>query len=1092
MTHRTSVRLSKLSLALVAVLAAAPAFAQSTSAGVGGHVVAADGQPVAGAEVTITHVESGTTSRAVTDASGNYSARGLRVGGPYTITITKAGTGASSEDNVYLALNQVADVDATLNADVTTLGEVTVVGTAGSDLFSPDKMGTGSNVTRDQIEALPSATRNIQDFIRLDPRIAQVSKADGAISAGGQNTRYNAIRIDGVSAADPFGLESNNLPTERQPVSMDAIQEINIDLANYDTTITGGTGAVINAVTRSGTNEFHGSAYYDVRDKDWVREELDGVKFNGFDKEETWGATLGGPIMKDKLFFFANYEKYTRSAPGTSLTETPYGRGFITDADIARVQAAAQGYGFDAGSLSLPDSSKTETEEYAVKLDWNITDDHRATLRYNNFEQNVVRFPLISSSGVSLSTSWYELPKTYETWVGELFSNWSDNFSTEFKLSRKDYAATRNPVANLPQIQIRGYGPSNQSLYFGTEQNTHVNIVKTQEDTFFGAGTFYVGDHTIKGGLDYTTSDILNFFGRNLNGVYVFNNIADFENNRPTSYIVRAPRPDGGSIADVPARYTIKNTGVFLQDSWAVNNNLNMMFGVRIDMPDFSEQKLHNQLVEDTYGYDNTNTVSDDLVQPRFGFNYTFDSERPTQLRGGVGLFGGAAPNVWLAGTYQNTGLNYVEYSVFNPADLVGTFTPNVDPPYVPATGTNPACTPVATLPNCPRANVDIAEPGLQLPSVWKANLAFDHELPWYGIVASAEVLLTDVKDGIYFERLDLFDANGNGATAIGQDGRPIFWNSFGLDPANSGNFGMSAGTKGAQVKNYRPNGIGDVMLMRNTSKGKGSQLTVSLNKPMANDWGWMAAYTRTSAKEVSPLTSSQNTSNWSGTLINAANENISYNSRYAIKDRFSGNLTWQHAFFGDNMTRVGLVYEGRSGRPFSYIFFNDINGDGANTNDLFYVPSGPGDVLFRPTSTQTSAQVEASFFEWLDAHPDLKAYSGRIAPANEFRTGFVHNFDLRISQEIPSFFEGHKAEIALDVMNIGNLLNSKWGRIQDYGFFSTARVADYAGIDPATGKYVYVFTGSTDEPGIQENNNDKGNTAVSRWSVMASIRYSF
>ncbi|MGV8932657.1 MAG: TonB-dependent receptor [Luteimonas sp.] len=1081
------IRFSKLTLGLVIALAAAPVFAQSTSAGVGGVVTSADGQPVVGAEVTITHVESGTVSRANTDASGRYIARGLRVGGPYSITINKAGAGTDTEENIYLALSQVNTVDATLKNDVTTLATVQAVAAAGSEIFSANKMGTGTNVSREQIESLPSANRNIQDYIRLDPRIAQVSKADGAISAGGQNTRYNAIRIDGVSAGDPFGLEPNNLPTERQPVSIDAIEAINIDLANYDTTITGGTGAVIDAVTKSGTNEFHGSVYYAYRDKDMIRKDLRGVEFNGFNDERTYGGTFGGPIIKDKLFFFANYEKYVRSSPGTGLSETPYGKGFITDGDITAIQNAAKTYGFEAGSLSLPASSKTETEEKAIKLDWNINENHRAALRYNKFEQSVLRFPLIDKSRVSLSSSWYALPKTYETIVGELFSDWSDNFSTEFKVAHKKYDAIRTPFSNLPQIQIKGFGPNSDSVYLGTEQNTHVNIIGTKETSFFGAATWYAGDHTVKGGVDYSKSDILNFYGRNLNGAYVFNNVADFQSNAPASYVVRAPRPNGGSYADIPAEYTLKNTGVFLQDTWAINYNLNVSFGVRVDIPDFSEQKLFNPLIQQTYGYDNTNTVDSKLVQPRLGFNYTFDSDRPTQLRGGIGLFGGAAPNVWIAGSYQNTGLNYVEYTVKTPADLAGRFTPGINPPYIPSTGTDPACVPVATKASCPRANVDIVEPGLKMPSVWKTNLAFDHELPWYGIVASAELLLTDVKDALYIERLDLFDGNGNGATAIGQDGRPIFWNANGLNPNNSDRFGMTDGKKGAGTKNYRPNGIGDVMLMRNTSKGKTNQLTVSLSKPMTSDWAWSAAYTHTTASEVSPLTSSQNTSNWGNTLIGTANENASYNSRYAIKDRFTGTLNWQHKFFGDNKTSVGVFYEGRSGRPFSYIFFNDTNGDGANTNDLFYVPNGPGDVKFTG-----GVAMEQSFFAWLDQHPELKRFQGQIAPANEFNAKWVNNFDVHVAQEIPGFMKGHKAELALDIMNIGNMINKNWGLIDDYGFYSTARVANYAGIDPATGKYVYNFTGTTDTSEIQENNNDKGNTGVSRWSIQASFHYRF
>ena len=1093
MKHPNRARLSKLSLGLMVALAAAPVFAQSTSAGVGGQIVSAGGQPVAGAEITITHVESGTVSRAVTDASGRYNARGLRVGGPYTIVVNKAGEGSKTEENVYLNLNQINTVNAQLNNSVTTLDSVQVVGVSGGlDVFSANKMGSGTNINRAMIDALPSANRNIQDYIRLDPRISQVSKADGAISAGGQNTRYNAIRIDGIGAGDPFGLESNNLPTERQPVSMDAIQEINIDLSNYDTTIYGGTGAVINAVTKSGTNDFRGTIYGSYRDKDMVRTRLDGDKgdFAGFKDEMTYGMTFGGPIVKDRLFFFANYEKYERSAPGAALGDTPYGSGRITDAHIKQVQDFMAGKGYDIGGLSAPDS-KTEIEEYAVKLDWNINEDHRAALRYNKMEQSVMRFPGMASGTVSLSSYWYAQPKTYETWMGELFSDWSDNFSTEFKVSHKDYAASRVPTVNMPQIRINGFGSSSTGLLFGTEQNTHVNLVESKELSAFGAATWYVGDHTVKFGFDYSKNDLMNFYGRNLNGVYEFNSLADFLAGKVNRYQLRAPRPNGGSISDIPATFTLKNTGVFVQDTWAINDNLNLMFGVRVDIPDFSKQGLYNPRIEQLYGYDNTVLPDSKLVQPRFGFNYTFDSDRPTQLRGGVGLFGGAAPNVWLAGAYQNTGLNYVEY------DLKGAQAPAFNPAVPPSTA--------GLTPGSARMNLDIIEPGTRLPSVWKANLAFDHELPWYGITASAELLFTKVNDGLYFERLDMMSP-----TAYGLDGRAIYWNARGRDYKNArldttgsnpsgNNFGMVSGTNGAGDRANRPSDIGDVILLRNTSKGRSSQATFSLAKPLVENWGWTLGYTYTAAKEVSPLTSSQNTSNWNNTLSFNSNDNVAYDSRYAIKDRLTGTLEWKHAFFGDYATRVGMFYEGRSGRPYSYIFYNDVNGDGASTNDLFYVPSGYGDVLWtgRPgngttTPAWTPAQMEKAFFDWLEQTPELAAFKGQVVPANSHRAKWVNSFDVRVSQELPGFFKGHKTELSLDIMNIGNLLNKKWGLIDDYGFYSTRRVANYAGIDPATGKYIYSFTGSTDNSQIQENNNDKGNTAVSRWSVMVGFKYKF
>lgn len=1070
MSSKHRVRLSRLSLGLIVALAAAPAFAQSTSAGVGGQVLGPNGQPVIGAEVTIVHTESGTVSRATTDASGRYNARGLRVGGPYTITINKAGEGTKTEDNVYLNLNQVNQVNAQLSGDVATLGTVVAYGTAGAgvDVFSATKMGTGSNVTREVIEALPSATHNIQDYIRLDPRISQVSKADGAISAGGQNTRYNVIRIDGLSVSDPFGLEANNLPTERQPVSMAAIQEINIDLANYDTTITGGTGAIVNVVTKSGTNEFSGEVYGSYRDGDWVRSNLRGVEFNGFEDEKTYGAAFGGPLIRDRLFFFANYEKNTRSSPGVSAGGTPLAAGRITDADIAQVQQIANGYGLPAGSFDEV-ASRTEMEEYALKLDWNINEDHRAMLRYSNFDQTQPRFPQITNSSVSLNSFWYDQVKTFDSWAGELFSDWSDVFSTEFRVSNREYTSVRAPYVEAPQIRVR---KGNDSIYLGTEQNSHTNVLETSQWSASLAGYFYAGDHTLKFGADYEYNDIFNFYGRNLFGVYDFPSIEAFAAGTPSSYQLRVPSAPGS----IPAEYKSQNLGFFVQDTWAATYNLTLTYGLRWDRPSWSSQQVFQPRISQLYGYDNTVTAGKSLMQPRFGFNYTFDTDRPTQLRGGVGLFQGAAPNVWLSGVYSNNGANYLEYDLRNPGAILA---PGIDAynPYVPTTG-----------PAAGRLNVDILEPGFRQPSSWKANLAFDHELPWYGIVASAEYLYTKVNDAVYFERLDI-----GSPTRVGQDGREMFWNAAGYDPtranvdSRTGIRSIQNGSNGVGNRAGRPGDIGDVLLGRNTSSGYSSQATFALQKPFNDsDWNWSLAYTYTNAREVSPLTSSQNTSNWNNTLSFQANDPMSYNSRYAIKDRFSAIVSWQHAFFGDYKTKASMFYEGRSGRPYSLVYYNDANGDGAGTNDLFYVPNGPGDVLFTG-----GAAMEQAFFAWLDQNPQVKSYQGGTAPANAFRSEWVNSFDVRLAQELPGFMEGHSSEISLDIFNIGNLINSDWGLIDDYGFFSTQRVANYAGIDPATGKYVYDFTGG-DNTSIQENNNDKGNTGVSRWSAMLSFRYRF
>jgi outer membrane receptor for ferrienterochelin and colicin len=1063
MTKRLTMRL--LPLMLSSLFAVSGAYAQNTSATLGGTITDAQGKPASGADILITHSTSGTVSRVTTDAAGRYTARGLRVGGPYVVSITKGGE-TEIRENVYLQLGDANTMSASL-VPAESLDTIVVTGQATGGVFSAENMGTGTNLSREQIEALPSIGRNIQDYIRLDPRISQVSKADGAISAGGQNTRFNAIRIDGVSTADPFGLEANNMPTERQPVSMDAIEEINIGLANYDVTTSGGSGAVINAVTKSGTNEVHGSVYGVYRDKSMVGDDRNGGKFDGFKDEKTYGFTLGGPIIKDTLFFFLNYEKFERTGTSPDTLNSPYGRGDITAAQIAEVQRIAREvWGFDAGSLDGIKSLGTEVEEYAAKIDWNINESHRLAFRYSKMEQNVSKFPPSSwSNAISLDTHWYNQAKTFETYVGELFSDWSDIFSTEIKVSYRDYSSIREPRSNLPHIRI-DFG--NQQLLLGTEQNTHVNILETKEKSAFFAGNLFLGDHTLKFGFDWANNDIYNYYGRNQNGYYRFGNTAQFEAGVPREYTYRAPVV-GGSYADIPANYELANTALFVQDSWAATYNLNLTYGVRVDKPEFKGKPLYNARIEQLYGYDNTDLPSSAVVQPRFGFNYNIEAERPTQVRGGMGLFMGSPPNVWLGGAYANTGRSYIEYSASASGGLGPIFNP--DPAHQPTTGFSVS----------PRMNVDIVEPGFKMPSVWKANLALDHELPWAGIVASAEVLTFWNKDGIYFDRLDV-----GTPTATAPDGRAMFWNAAGLNRDNwTCATCLTSPSSGVQRAN-RPSDIGDVIVVRNTDKGNGNQITLSLAKPMTDaGWSWLVGYTHTQAKEVSPATSSQNTSNWNSQLSYNANENVAYDSRYAFKHRVSGLVTKEFKFFGDNKTTASLVYEGRTGRPFSYVFWNDANGDGRTFNDLFYVPAGRGDVIF------PNAAEENAFFAWLKDHPEVGKYAGRVMPANSARAKWLNMFDMRISQEVPGFMDGHKAEVTFDIMNIGNLLNKKWGQINDAGFNSNLGVANFAGIDPTTGKYVYRFTGAQ-STGIQEVNGDGVNTGVSRWAVQATIRYKF
>jgi len=1057
-------RVKRLAGALALVLATTtPAFAQNTSAQMTGRVTTEQGEALAGADVVIVHTPSGTTSRASTDAQGRFNARGLRVGGPYSVTVMRDGYQGETTENVFVNLGDSTPVIVDLAEAAAQLDAVEVVASGDVSVFSPDKMGAGTNVSQAQIRALPSIGRNIQDYVRLDPRVSQTDKQRGEISVGGQNTRFNAIKIDGVSTNDPFGLESNNLPTLRQPVSIDAIEEVQIAIAEYDTTLTGATGGIINAVTKSGTNEFGGSVYYVYRDNDWVRDNANGTPFAGFQDEETYGVTFGGPLIKDTLFFFANYEQFTRNAPAPAFG--PVGSGVdplnevaITNEQIAEVQSIARDvWGFDAGTLDIPDALKTDVEEYAIKLDWNINEDHRASYRYSKMEQTDPVLPGFGSRSLSLNSYWYNQVKTFESHVAQVYSDWSDTFSTEFKVSQRSYDSIAETFSDLPAIAVR---IGSATLNLGTEQFRHRNILLTDETNFFGQGTWYLGDHQVKFGVDYTSNDIYNLFGRDLNGVYTFDSIELFRAGTPRAYTSRAA--SNGDVNSIAADWTFENLGVFVQDSWAVNYNLNLLFGFRYDTPMVDDAPISNPLAQTLYGLDNTQTIDGNgLFQPRFGFNYTFDSERPTQLRGGIGLFQGAAANVWLSNPFSNTGLNYVVRQQTAGSQVVFSPDPNNQP--VPA-GTSL------------RQFIDIVSSDLEQPSVWKANLAFEHELPWYGVVASAEAILTQNETSLYYQRLDF----GN-PTASGQDGRMLYWNAAGYNPDNWSQNSSGAWAVAPSVQNRanRPSSIDSVQYALPTNKGESQQLTLALSKPMTDNWGWMVAYTYTNATEVNPLTSSQASSNWNNNAIFQANEEVASQTNYTIRDRFSANLSYRHYFFENYATDFGLFYEGRSGKPYSWTFQNDMNGDGV-ANDLFYVPAGPGDVLFEDTDQ------EAAFFEFLAATPELSRYAGQVVGRNTEHNRWVNQFDVRISQELPGFFGDNKAEIALDILNVGNLLNKDWGRIEEIGFPSNRGVAYFGGIDPATGKYVYGFTNDVDASSLRDV------TGESRWAAQLTFRYRF
>ncbi|MES2018248.1 MAG: carboxypeptidase-like regulatory domain-containing protein [Pseudomonadota bacterium] len=1129
------IQLTKLALALSIALSAAPTFAQNTTSAIAGRISGADGKPASGATVSIVHTESGSVSNVTTDSEGRYVARGLRTGGPYTIIITKNGV-TEKREGIYTVLAETAAVDAVMGAPIQ---QVTVTGSSSrANVFSRTNMGAGTSIGATELATQASIGRNLQDYARADPRVAQTDKERGEMSVAGQNFRFNSMTIDGVSVNDTFGLESNGSPTVRQPLSIEAIQSVQVNVANYDVTQKGYTGANVNAVTKSGTNTWKGAGYFAFRN-----DKMAGDRYNVGDdsyysepyKETTKGAWVSGPLIKDTLFLFALVEenKSTRNVPSFGIIGSPATNVAITQSAVTAAQDIAKNtWGMDIGTLKAPPGFGLILREKTIKLDWNINDDHRANIRYTGTSQAEPFFggsSTFTASNIGLSSIFYSQAKQIDSTVAQLFSDWTPAFSTELKISQRDLDSVPNNQARLPtmQLQFSGLVPEGtksgpRSLNFGTEPNRHVNALNTKTTDLYAGGNWHIGEHELKFGFDHTKNTIFNAFLPSTYGNYTFSCmdssgavvysfgaitcktastalieqavLENFKLGRASSYSLQQPAPNH-TFEEAFGSFSMANTGLFFQDTWNVTPALTLNYGVRLDRNTVNGKPLANAAAaapmvpgnattrtrqSGGFGIDNTFTIDgQNLFQPRFGFNYKLPTATKMQLRGGAGLFQGAAATVWMANPFSNHGVATRQLNCNSSAASRCPTTSFFSP--------DPDNQPVLTAVAIPAASLDFLDKNITQPSVYKANLAFDTELPWYGLVFGAEFLYTKNKDGIYYQHLNL-----GTVTKVGSDQRNMYYNPSGLNPlcwsVDAARAVSTANGCTNTTKSLNNSAFGNVIMGTATDLGRGMVATVSVTRPMIKGIGFGMAYSRTDATDVSPLSNSIANSVFNARAAFDPNENVASNSSYLVKDRISATFNFQRKLFGEYNTRVGMFYEGRSGRPYSWIMTNDLNGDGL-TNDLMYIPKafGSGDVTFYGDSVGNTTN-ERKFWDIVDANDALKSAAGGVVKRNSDFAKWTNSFDMRISQEIPGIWSNNKATFTLDFMNVGNMLNKKWGRINEIIFQpqggNARSFVNYAGLD-ANGKYIYVVT-PLEAPELRQTKGE------SQWAIQATVKYEF
>ncbi|MSQ92497.1 MAG: TonB-dependent receptor, partial [Gammaproteobacteria bacterium] len=1018
------------------VLAAAPyAHAQETASQLSGFVVDVEGKPVVGAAVTIVHVPSGTRSNVATNASGQFSATGLRVGGPYRVSVQAEGMQESTVEDLYTQLAQRSSV--TLVAQpITQLVGVEVIAASEADVT----IGAGSRFSSQDIRTLPSISRDIKDIVRIDPKAWVDPTNSDALEVAGANNCYNTITIDGVRQSDDFGLHNNGYPTQRSPLSIDAVQEVSILTAPFSVEYGNFRGSTINIVTKSGTNEFSGSAYYYKGKDDWAGDRSKDRDLTFTFDDETFGGTFGGPIISDQLFFFLSYERLERTA-GQDFGPTGSGAAVeipgVTQTEYDRIVAISRSaYGFDPGERL--DDLPEKDEKILAKLDWHITDNQRASLAYQRTEGNevITANNNVDFRFVSTPSGWYNRAIKMDSMSLQLYSDWNEWFSTELKLARKEIETSQDSLSGTGFAEMQVTTPSLGVVFVGPDENRHANALTNDLDQIKFKSNFFLGDHTLTAGYEREMLDIFNLFVARSSGQYFFGCInivecaSSFESGTASRFVYNNAFTN--VKADAGATFSYDVDSFYIQDEWQATPDFRLQAGMRLDKYSSSDLPLLNTNFAGRYGYSNQETLDGrDLIMPRIGFNWQWRPE--TTIYGGWGLFGGGSPNVWISNSYSNNGVNVVQQTIIptSPAALADGLTDvdgfNIDPD-------------ILANHTLLRGDgeVNAIDPSFEIPSQYRWNLGVKHTLPW-NIELTADVIIARVKDEVLWKDLRLVQ------TGTAPDGRPRYISRADVSPCNPGHTPPC----------NRPGG--NDLLLTNTHQGSGMVFTIDLSKTWRTRIGRLDTYLGygyQDIKDVNSGTSSTARSNWDSFAFSDPNNPELATSNYEIEHQFKGAFTWRKAFFGDHETSIALVGERRSGRPYSYTFghpqfpasSSNVWGDPrqqARQHQLFYVPASPTDVIYQAlctaadvpqtpggppvvpgctsTTVDTSLNAAAAAFgvateAFIQQH-GLEKYRGRIVPRNAHRSHWLSILDLRLAQELPVWRKS-RGVLTLDVEN--------------------------------------------------------------------------
>ncbi len=1115
-------------MALSAAMASA-AFAQETASSLRG-TVTSNGAPVANASVTVVHTPSGTRSTTVSDNGGVFDARGLRVGGPYTVTVTAPGQPAKSFTDIYLTLAQTFDLPVELTIQEVEAIEITATRNA--------ETGTSTVLNRDTIASVVSVTRDIRDLARRDPLASQNLGGAGGIAIAGSNPRTNRITIDGVTAQDPYGLDAGGMPTSRGPVMLDSIEQFSIAAAPTDVENGSFSGGAINMVLRSGTNQYHGSLFVNYLNEGLVGRHIGASRVPQVISQKNFGATLTGPIWQDKLFFALAYETYETS--GTN-PNGPAGEGY-TNSYLNGLSRATldsitntfnNNYASDYDNLGLLKGYPIFDKKYSAKLDWNITDQHRASLTYRYAESGGTATGGNTQTIAAFYSNLYNERNIDQASTFELNSDWTDRFSTTFRATYRDWERGQNPPSgqNFSEFTIcaqpnpdAALTDANQfscagtfsQVRFGPDFSRHANRLNIEEANFSFVGRYTLGDNSFKFGYQGAHKDVYNVFIGGARGTYYFDSLADFQAGRANQF--QYFNATTGNPSDAAAQFDYWVHSFFGQDTLQVTDTFKITAGARFDYITVNGEVGANPNFKNRNGFTNSKNV-DGLytLMPRISAEW-----KPTpdlKFTAGFGLFSGGYPEVMFANPYSNTGYQTSGIVIRRLAN--GTFTETSNTPgFTQAIGataldnlrTNSTLGYVipASLqqlqsgalspggPAVPATNAVLAlAPTFELPGEWKASLNAQWRV-WDGWNLTLDYVSTQTNNGISYRDFRAQPLIVNGVRAVTPDGRPRY------DALTA-----TAAQRAAQgISSVSPSSTNFDLVGTNKDKGEAWTAAVGVSKSFDFGLDFALSYARQRVNELNGGALRGTTTSSLYQTVPAgfdAAEDAYGRATGEVQDFSKLELGYRKKFFGDNETRITLFGERYSGRAFGFAM-NDTATSGRNTtfgtarfNYLLYVPDITGDSNTADLNVGSVTFATAGDRDrFLGYVKQFNLANNRILEKNTNTNKDVNRLDLQISQEFPSLFEGHKFKVQVDVKNLLNLIDRDWGKVSEYGTGGTggggeiiarAQCADAAGVAVAATSAVcsrYLYTN------VPATVNRFTNTIASLWYAQVTLKYEF